>query len=71
MTTISMQEFLILFILLLGNAFWIYILIKIASTEKGCTQKNWIIFVLLTHVIGASIYFTATRIKYLKGVKND
>jgi len=71
MITISSQELVILVVLLLSNVFWIYTLIKIASTEKGGTQKTWIIFVALTHAIGASIYFTITQIKYLKGGKND
>jgi len=71
MTTISAQELFVIIALLLGNAFWVYTLIKIASAEKGGTQKLWIIFVALTHVIGASIYFTVARIKYQNGIKND
>ncbi len=71
MTIISMQELLVLITLLLGNAFWVYILIKITRAERGDTQKRWIIFVALTHIIGASIYFIVARIKYLKEVKDD
>jgi hypothetical protein len=67
MTAISIQELLILFVIIAGNVFWIYALTKIASAEKGVAQKIWIIFVVLTNAIGASLYFITTYIKHLRG----
>jgi hypothetical protein len=68
---IGTEEIFLLIVLLLGTIFWISVLIKIANTEKGESQKAWIIFVALTHFIGASIYFIFTQIKNMKGDQND
>ena len=48
---------------LAGTAFWIWMIIDCATKERseGNDKVIWILIILLTHVIGAMIYFFARR----------
>jgi hypothetical protein len=47
----------------LGTAFWIWMLIDCATKEpsEGNERLVWVIIVVLTHFIGAAIYFFVRR----------
>ena len=61
--------FEVLFILIflgvgvLGTAFWIWMIVDCATREpsEGNDKIVWILIILLTHLIGALIYFFARR----------
>ncbi|HEU5382797.1 MAG TPA: PLDc N-terminal domain-containing protein [Ktedonobacteraceae bacterium] len=46
-----------------GTIFWIWMIIDCATHEpaEGQDKLAWILMIVLTHVIGASIYFFARR----------
>lgn len=47
---------------LLASIFWIWMLIDCALHERNGTDKIvWIIIILLTHVLGALIYFVVRK----------
>ena len=48
---------------LAGTAFWVWMIIDCATKERseGNDKVIWILIILLTHVIGALIYFFARR----------
>jgi prolipoprotein diacylglyceryltransferase len=48
---------------LLGLAFWIWMLVDCATHEpsQGNDKVVWILIIVLTHVIGALIYFLVRR----------
>jgi hypothetical protein len=47
---------------LLATIFWIWMLVDCALYDRGTTDKIvWIIIILLTHVLGALIYFLVRR----------
>ncbi len=48
---------------LVGTVFWIWMIIDCATKEpsEGNDKVIWILVILLTHVIGALIYFFARR----------
>jgi hypothetical protein len=54
---------LILPVLFLGSIFWIWMLIDCALHENGQGSDKivWILIILLTHFLGALIYFFARR----------
>ncbi|MCK4648368.1 PLDc_N domain-containing protein [bacterium] len=49
----------------LGTIFWIWMLIDCATKEtgKGSDKIVWVIIILVTHLLGAAIYFFARRPK--------
>jgi sterol desaturase/sphingolipid hydroxylase (fatty acid hydroxylase superfamily) len=56
--------FLVFFLLgVLGTVFWIWMLIDCASNEsdQGNNKIVWIIIILLTHLLGAMIYYFVRR----------
>jgi len=60
------EIFLLLFVFgigVLGTAFWIWMLIDCATKEpsEGNDRLVWVIIVVLTHFIGAAIYFFVRR----------
>lgn len=48
---------------LIGTVFWIWMIIDCATKERseGNDKVIWILIILLTHLIGALIYFFARR----------
>lgn len=48
---------------LVGTVFWIWMIIDCATKERseGNDKVIWILIILLTHLIGALIYFFARR----------
>ena len=48
---------------LVGTVFWIWMIIDCATKERseGNDKVIWILVILLTHLIGALIYFFARR----------
>ena len=46
-----------------GTAFWVWMIIDCATHEpnEGNNKIVWIVIILLTHVIGALIYFLVRR----------
>jgi hypothetical protein len=56
--------FLVFFLLgVIGTVFWIWMLIDCASNEsdQGNNKIVWIIIILLTHLLGAMIYYFVRR----------
>ena len=58
----------LLFILplcLLGTIFWVWMLVDCATKEsnQGSDKIVWILIILLTHFIGALIYFFVRRLR--------
>lgn len=47
----------------LGTIFWIWMLIECATKEpsQGNDKLIWVIIILLTHLLGAAIYFFVRR----------
>jgi hypothetical protein len=55
---------MILFAILLGTVFWIWMLVECAVKEPNNNEKIvWIIIIAVTHLIGALIYFIVKRPK--------
>jgi hypothetical protein len=49
-------------IALLGTIFWIWTIVDCALSEPSSDEKiMWLLIVILTHFIGAAIYFFARR----------
>jgi peptidoglycan/LPS O-acetylase OafA/YrhL len=44
-----------------GTVFWIWMMIDCATKERDPDRLVWIIIVVLTHIIGALIYFFVRR----------
>ena len=63
---IGTAEIGVLVVLLLGTLFWLFALVKIANQEEGTEKKVWLVFVVLTHALGAVIYFAAKQIQSQK-----
>jgi hypothetical protein len=64
--SIGLPELFLLFIIgigVVGTAFWIWMLIDCATKEpsEGNDRLVWVIIVVLTHFIGAAIYFLVRR----------
>jgi membrane-associated phospholipid phosphatase len=47
----------------LGTIFWVWMLIEAATKEPdgGSDRIVWVLIILLTHMIGAALYFFARR----------
>ena len=69
MTVTGQHLFLLFFICvfgligILGTIFWVWMIIDCATHEPASGQDKlvWILIIVLTHVLGASIYFFARR----------
>ena len=50
-------------IALAGTAFWIWMIIDCATNEPDTNNEKlmWILIIVLTHLVGAAIYFFARR----------
>lgn len=50
-------------ILLLGTAFWIWMIVDCATNEPSGDNNKvvWILVIVLTHLVGAAIYFFVRR----------
>jgi prolipoprotein diacylglyceryltransferase len=48
---------------ILGTIFWIWMIVDCATKEpaEGNDKIVWILIILLTHVVGAAIYFFVRR----------
>jgi hypothetical protein len=56
-----------MFISLLGTIFWIWMIVDCATKEPSGTDKIvWIIIIVLTHFLGALIYFIFRRPERIK-----
>jgi hypothetical protein len=53
-------ELAIILIIMLGNVIWIWSLVEVLRNEpdEGYYKAKWVIFIALTHVVGALIYLT-------------
>ncbi len=62
------EMFLIFLFGILGTVFWIWMLVDAATKEpdQGNTKIVWILVIVLTHWIGALIYFFARRPERIK-----
>lgn len=64
---IGMPELVIIlcvfFLVVPGTGFWIWMLIDCATKEPdtGNTKVVWILIIVLTHLIGAAIYYFVRR----------
>lgn len=54
---------LIALIALLGTIFWIWMIVDCATNEpaEGNEKIIWLLIIILTHFVGAAIYFFARR----------
>lgn len=59
--SIGLPELFILLVLGLGSVFWIWMIVECATKERDPDRLVWIIIVVFTHVIGATIYFVVQR----------
>jgi hypothetical protein len=52
-----------LVVMLLGTAFWIWMLVDCATKEpsQGNEKLIWVLIIVLTHWIGAAIYYFVRR----------
>lgn len=52
-----------LVLMLLGTAFWIWMLVDCATKEpsQGNEKLIWVLIIVLTHWIGAAIYYFVRR----------
>lgn len=50
-----------------GTVFWIYVLIDCSTNEPNQNKMMWIVIVVVTHWIGALVYYFYQRPKRLKG----
>lgn len=60
----GMGELIIIFMILLVlplTGFWIWIVVDVATKEKGDQQVLWLLLVILAGIIGATVYFFARR----------
>lgn len=55
--------FLLLLIGLLGTVFWLWMIVDCATHEpsEGRNKMTWILLIVLTHFIGACLYFFIRR----------
>ncbi len=60
--------FLFLGVGIIGTVFWLWMLIDCATKEpsSGNDKLIWILIILLTHLIGALIYFLVRRPKRIR-----
>ena len=71
-TLLVMLPFLLFFVfiafLLVGTAFWIWMLIDCATKEPGEGNDKiiWILVIIFTHWLGALIYLLARRPQRIK-----
>ncbi len=61
--SLGLFELLILLVLGLGTAFWIWMIVECATKERDPDRLIWTIIIVFTHVIGAVIYFVIQRPK--------
>ena len=61
MPNISLTELLVLLLLGLGTAFWIWMIIECTTKERDPDRLVWIVIIAFTHFIGAAIYFVVRR----------
>ena len=61
--SVGLPELLILLVLGLGTVFWIWMIVECATKETEPERLVWIIVIVFTHVIGATIYFVVQRPK--------
>ena len=49
----------------LGTIFWLWMLVECATKEakEGNDKITWVLIILVTHVVGAALYFFARRPK--------
>jgi prolipoprotein diacylglyceryltransferase len=57
-------------IALLGTVFWIWMIVDCAMNEpsEGNDKVMWLVIIVLTHLIGAAIYYFARRPERIKAV---
>lgn len=62
---------LLLFIFLSMGAtvFWIFMLIDCSTQEVGANQWRWVVIIVMTHSIGALVYYYYQRPKRLAAFK--
>ena len=61
MPSIGLIELLVLLLLGLGTAFWIWMIIACVTKERDPDRLVWIVVIACTHFIGAAIYFVVRR----------
>lgn len=61
MPSIGPIELLVLLVIVLGTAFWIWMIIECATKERDTDRLVWIVIIAFTHFIGAAIYFVVQR----------
>lgn len=53
---------LLLLIAIAGTLFWLWMLVDAAMREREASDKIvWVLIILLTHVLGAAVYFFVRR----------
>ncbi len=69
MTGYIPQEWLLILVLLVGMAFWLWMLTECASREPdGYSKIVWIIIISVTHFLGAALYFIVRRPKRIRQI---
>ena len=61
MPSIGPIELLVLLVIGLGTAFWIWMIIECTTKERDPDRLIWIVIIVVTHFIGAAIYFVVQR----------
>jgi hypothetical protein len=62
MPSIGLSEWMIIFVILAGTVFWLWMLVECATKEPSGNEKIvWTIIIVFTHFIGAAIYFFVRR----------
>lgn len=72
--SIGIPEILILMIVFLGivgTVFWIKMIIDCATREKDPDRLIWILIIVFTHFIGATIYYFVQRPKSAGAVRTS
>ena len=60
-------EIMIVFVIMLGSLFWLWMLVECALKEPNTIEKLiWVIIIVVTHWLGAVIYFFARRPKRIR-----
>ncbi len=68
MPRLGSSELAMLFFLVFGTIFWIWMLWDLVTQENidGNQKVIWILVVALTHFIGAFIYFVMKKTQHIK-----
>ncbi len=70
--SIGIPEIIILVVLFLGivgTVFWIKMIIDCATREKDPDRLIWLLIIIFTHFIGATIYYFVQRPKSAGAVR--